>query len=271
MAASTQDVTLPKGSEWYYSLDGSSYTMLGVLNGDTTATWNYDSNKHDFHDGQSITSYSNQTMAVGLTLADLNPQALSDLSGGMLSKTDTAGASFSDAPDQTIAAGWTNMKPINFAPTTAGGTAVILSASPTLTSVTGSVAGALTEGADYYIVADDNSFSGWSIVLDTAGAAGLVTTESVVIDYGSLTPTATTTLAGGSSSYTPDTIALRGIQKTTSTTINIHAVTVDGGSYNFGFKGTASDGTDEMVLAFSGELDASKDDGEMLFDITYTV
>jgi hypothetical protein len=271
MAASTDYVRLPDGSEWSYSLDGISYTALGVLNGDVDATWNYDRNEIEFHDGQKKISYRNQSMGATLTLADLNPQALADLSGGMLSKTDTAGVLFNDAPDQIIAAGWSDMKAINLTPTTAGGVAVVGSVVPTLTSVTGATAGALAAGVDYYIVEDDNSFFGWSIILDEAGAAGVVTTEIVTISFADVTPVASTTMSAGSPTFVPDTLALRGVQSSSGITIDIAVVNVDGGSYNFGFKATASDGTDEMVLAFTGVLDADLTDGAQLFTVTQTL
>jgi hypothetical protein len=242
-----------------------------MLMGDTQATWNYDRNEVDGHAGEKLYSYRNQTMAISLTLADLNPTALAALSGGMLTKTDTAGSDFSDAPDQTIAANWTNMKPINLAPTTAGGTAVIMDAQPTFTSITGSVAGALAAGDDYYIVVDDNSFSGYSIVLDTAGSAGLVTTETVTIDYDNVSPLASVSLTAGASSYVPTTIGLRGYSETHGVTIDVAAVNVDTGGYEFGFKGTTSDGVDQMELAFTGRLDQTLTSGAQLFTVTQTV
>lgn len=272
MAASTSYVNFPTGSLWSYSTDGgSSYTALGVLNGDTEATWNYDRNEHEFHDGQKKLSYRNQSMAVSMTLADLNPQALADLSGGMLTKSDTAGSDFSTAPDQVIAAGWTNMKPINLAPTTAAGVAVVMDDFPTLTSVDGDTHTGLAAGDDYYIIEDPSSFSGYSIVLDTAGSGELVTTEAVTIDYDSVSPLASTTLSAGTASYVPSTIALKGYAEDQGITIVVKAVNVDSGGYNFGFKGTASDGTEEMALTFTGYLDSSATDGEQLFTVTETL
>ena len=271
MAASTDYVNFPDGSLWSYSLDGVSYTALGVLNGDTQAIWNYDKNEVEFHDGQKKISYRNQTMSAALTLADLNPTAVSELSGGMLSKTDTAASPFADAPDQVIAIGWSDMKPINLLPTTLGGVAVICSVVPTITSVTGSIAGVCAAGVDYYLITDDNSFCGFSILLDEAGAAGLDPTETVTIDYNSVTPLASTSLSAGTPSYVPTTLALRGYSADQGKTIDIAAVNVDTGTYNFGFKGTASDGTDEMALAFTGVLDSSLTDGQQLFTFTETL
>lgn len=269
--ASTDYVNLPGGSLWSYSLDGSSYTALGMLMGDTSAAWNYDRNEVDGHAGEKLYSYRNQTMAIALTLADLNPQALSDLSGGMLSKTDTAGSDFTDAPDQTIATGWSDMKPINLAPTTAGGVAVVMDAAPTFTSLSGATAGALSAGVDYYIISDDNSFSGYSIVLDTAGAAGLVTTEVVTIAYDNVSPLASVSLTAGASSYVPSSIALRGYSSAQGKTIDIASVNVDSGGYQFGFKGTESDGVDQVELAFTGDINLDLASGAQLFTITELV
>ena len=272
MAASTDYVNVPDGSLWSYSLDGDSYTALGVLNGDTTAIWNYDKNEVEFHDGQKMLSYRNQTMSATLNLAGLNPTAVAALSGGMLSKDDTAGSPFVDSPDQTIAAGWSDMKPINLQPKVLlTEAAVICSVVPVLTSVTGATAGALAEGVDYYLITDDNSFCGFSIILDEAGAAGVVTTEVVTVSFSTVTPLASTTLSAGTPSYVPSTLALRGYSADQGKTIDVAAVNVDTGTYNFGFKGTASDGTDEMALAFTGVLDSSLTDGAQLFTFTETL
>jgi len=183
----------------------------------------------------------------------------------MLTKNVTAGTDFTDAPDQTIAAGWTNMKPIHLAPTTAAGVAVKMDAEPTFTSISGATAGVLAAGDDYYIIKDDSSYSGYSIVLDTAGGAGLVTTEVVTIDYNNVSPIASTTLTGGSSTYTPDTLALRFYDDASERTMTIYAANVDSGGFTFGFKANDSDGVEEMALSFTGQIDTTRTSGDQLF------
>ena len=163
------------------------------------------------------------------------------------------------------------MKPINLQPTTSAGVAVICNVVPTLTSVTGGASETLTAGVDYYIITDDNSFCGFSIVLDTDGTATLATTDVVTIEYNEVTPLASVSLTAGTPSYVPSTLALRGYSEDQGKTIDIAAVNVDTGTYNFGFKGTASSGTDEMALSFTGVLDSSLSDGEQLFTFTETV
>ena len=93
----------------------------------------------------------------------------------------------------------------------------------------------------------------------------------MTISYANVTPVATVTLAAGTPSYVPSTLALRGYCSEQGKTIDIAAVNVDSGTYNFGFKGTATDGTEEMALAFTGVLDSSLTDGTQLFTFTETV
>lgn len=80
---------------------------------------------------------------------------------------------------QTIAANWTNQR---FYPLEGQNSSGLV---PTINTVTASVTGALsgnTATIDDYKMSR-NSAGIWGIVLDTAGAAGVATTESIVIDY----------------------------------------------------------------------------------------
>ena len=266
MAASTENVYFPNGCLARYSLDGTSFTDLGVLLGDSGATYNYDVNEVIFSQGQKKRQYKNQTIAANLTLADLNPTALSALSGGMISKTTTAASAVTTCPDQVISEGFALQTPYELVIETSSSDSTKLKASvePTLTTTTGVVGtadGNLVEGTDYELVIMSSAFSGYGIVfLSTVDLA-----QDITIDYSSVTPVATTTLTAGQSTYAPDTIALQFYESASGRTMTIYACNVDSGGYNFGFKGVDSDGVEEMALAFTGQLDTTRTSGDQLF------
>jgi hypothetical protein len=268
MPASTDHVFFPNGCLARYSLDGTTFTDLGVLLGDSGATYNYDINLVTFSQGQKRRQYKNQTIAASLTLADLNPDAISALSGGMIRKTTTAGVAVTTAPDQVLSSGaWAKNTPIEFVIETSDSDSTKLKASeePTI-SVEGSVDGAMAEGTDYEIVVLDSSFAGYGIViLDAATLA-----QDVTITFTSVTPLESTTLTAGESTYTPDTIALQFYEEVSGRTMTIYACNVDSGGYNFGFKGVDSDGVEEMALAFTGEIDTTRTAGDQLFSWVLT-
>lgn len=131
-----------------------------------------------------------------------NLEYFATLGNGLYSITTTsAGAQGVD--DQVIAAGWTDKSPITLN-LTESGEYFEADGEPTVTSVTGSVAGVLTVNDDYTIVADVNSKSGYSIVLNTAGISGLVTTETITIVYNSPNVLGQTSMdVGGVVNYEP--------------------------------------------------------------------
>ena len=265
MAASMDYVYFPNGCLASYSTDGTSFTDLGVLVGDTTATWNYDINEVVFSQGQKKKQYKNQTIDASLTLADLNPTALGALSGGMLTKTETAGTANTSVPDQVIASGAFALNtPVALVMETSStdSTKLKASAEPTLTSVTGSVDGALVDGTDYEIIIDASQFGGYSIVF----LSGVTLAQSITIDYASVTPVASTTLSGGSSTYVPDTLALKFYDSASKRTMTIYAANVNSGGFAFGFKASDSDGVEQMDLSFTGQIDTTRDDGDQLFN-----
>lgn len=273
MAASTNYVNFPSGCLARYSTDGTSWTDLGMLIGDTQAVWNYDINTVVGSEGQKLEQYKNQTMAASFDLADLNPTALSALSGGLITKTDTAGSPNTNVPDQVIASGaWAYKTPVALVMETSStdSTKLIASAEPTLTSVTGSVDGALVDGTDYEIIVDDSEYGGYSIIIkDSVTVTTLA--QTITIDYSSVTPVASTTMTAGHSTYTPTSIGLQLYSAAQGKTITMYNVNVDSGSYNFGFKATDSDGADVMTLSFTGSEDVSRTNGDRLFSIAQTV
>jgi len=272
MAASTSYVNFPSGCLARYSTDGTTYNDLGMLIGDTEATWNYDINTVVGSEGQKLEQYKNQTVAASFELADLNPVALSALSGGLMTQTTTSGSANTSVPDQVIAASaWAYSTPVNLVLETSStdDTKLIASASPTITSVTGSVDSTLAEADDYDIIVDSSSFSGYSIAIKDS-ATVTTAAQTITIVYTSVTPTATTTTTAGHSTYTPSSIGLQLYSVAQGKIFTMYNVNVDSGSYNFGFKATDSAGADVMTLAFTGTEDVSRTNGDRLFSITET-
>lgn len=163
-----------------------SYTAIGALtevtiqrNLQTTEeqTDNSPGDQRIFKDDHTVTF--NRCESLNSTVTQL-----------MLGDTDTfantAGTPVAGAT-QTIAANWTNKQFYELEGQNSAGT------EPTINSVTASVTGALsgnTATIDDYKISYENGK--WGIVIDTAGAAGVATTESIVIDY-DYTPAASTT------------------------------------------------------------------------------
>lgn len=263
MAASMDYVFFPNGCLASYSTDGTSFTDLGVLVGDTSAVWNYDINEVIFSQGQKKRQYKNQTIEATLSLADINPDALSALAGGMLTKSTTTSGAVTTMPDQVIAEGFALNTPIALVLETSSSDSTKLKASaePTLTSVSGSVDGALVDGTDYEIIIDDSQYSGYSIVF----LSGVTLAQDITIDYASVTPVATTTLTAGSSTYVPDTLALKFADSASGRTLTIYAANVNSGGFAFGFKASDSDGVEQMDLSFNGQLDTTRTSGDQLF------
>jgi hypothetical protein len=126
---------------------------------------------------------------------------MSALSGGLFTKsTATAGAQA--VVNQVVAAGWTDKEPMTINLVDSAGKVYQADGEPAITSVTGATAGVLAANDDYTIVPSGNAFSGWEIVLNTAGTAGLVTSEVVTIVFNDPTVVGGSTMSiGGIKNY----------------------------------------------------------------------
>jgi len=263
-------VQIPDGAK--VEIDGGAgYVDLGAFNSDITATLNYEINEILSSNAGTIRRVGkSMTMEFAGTLINLNPTGVALASAGMLTTESTAGAAITTAADQTIAAGWTNMKSIPivaYDPTTS--VQLRFSSAPTLTSVTASSSGVLAEGDDYFVQEDNNSFSGYSILLNTGGTATVATSESVVIDFASITPIAKVTLYGGASTFAFTAYAMRLTHTDDNGLIrrlNLPSVTPNSGGFQFNFKSSESDGSEEMPLSCVADLDTSLDSGKQLFN-----
>jgi hypothetical protein len=248
---------------------GSGYVDLGAFNSDVTATLNFDVNEILSSNAGKIKRVAkNMTMEWAGTLINLNPTGVALASAGLLTTETTDGTAVTDAEDQVISSGWTDLKSIALAASSSAGVNLRFSSAPTITSVTGDTAGVLVEGDDYFIQEDENSFSGYAIILNTGGITGLVTTEAVTIVYASITPIAKVTLSGGSTTFDFVSYAMR-ITHTDSSglirRLNLPSVTPNSGGFQFNFKSSESDGSEEMPISCLADLDTSLSDGKQLF------
>lgn len=265
----TQYVQIPDGAKVEID-DGAGFVDVGAFNSDITATLNFDVNIINSSNAEIIKrSGKNMTMTWGGTLINLNPTGVSKFSGGLLTTEDTAGTAITTAADQTIAAGWVAMASIPIAatdPTT--GVALRFTAAPTLTSVDGDSTAALVADDDYFIQADPNSFSGYSILLNPAGTKGVATTEVITIDFASITPVEKVTLYGGASTFEFNTYQMRMTHTDDNGLIrrlNLPRVTPDSGGFQFNFKSSQADGSEEMPITCTADLDTSLANGKQLF------
>lgn len=107
---------------------------------------------------------------------------MSNLSNGLFTRTDTSSGT-QTVVDQVIAGGWADKDPIVLELIAPNDQYLVADGEPGITSVTASTAGVLAADDDYTIIKDGNSRSGYAIVLNTAGSAGVTTSEDVTIVF----------------------------------------------------------------------------------------
>ena len=250
--------------------DGSgTFRDLGVCQGSVNASLDFTKEKIETANGGVVANRYRQMLISGsFTLIDLDPQNISELSAGMITRTQVAGVLFDTAPDQAISYLGTGIEMFDLAPTTAAGVAVRVATLGALTSVTGSVNGALTVNVDYTIVANPNSFSGYSIVFNPAGATLTATAQTITVDYDDVTPYASQTLTMGTTTGTLSAVAIRFTQEDSAgdviARVTIYSATPNSGGIQFGFKGAEEGGIDELPISFEGDLDTTRTDGDQL-------
>ena len=265
----TQYVQIPDGAKVEIN-DGSGFVDVGAFNSDVTATLNYEINVISSSNADIIKRVGrNMSMEWAGTLINLNPTGVAKFSGGLLTTESTSGSAITTAADQVIAASWVDMASIPFAaadPTT--GVALRFAAAPTLTSVTAASSGVLAADDDYFIQVDPNSFSGYSILLNTNGTATVATSEIVTIVFASITPIEKVTLYGGASTFEFVAYEMRLTHTDDNSLIrrlNLPKVTPNSGGFQFNFKSATSDGSEEMPITCTADLDTSLTNGKQLF------
>jgi len=252
----------------------ATWTDIGALNSAVNFTLNWTENQIvTANAGRTALQVRDMLIDGSFTLINLEPDAIQKLSGGLFTVTTTAASPVSDIADQTIAAGWEENTLYDLELDSTAEGSIRTSSQPTLTSVTldpDDVNEALTEDSDYFVVANPNSPSGWSIQFITANiSAADPTTLEIVVDYGSNTPIASTTITGGNSTKELEAYALKAehfnSEGNVDRSFEIYSSNPQSGGFQFNFKGANEDGLEEMPITFRGDLDTDRADGAQLF------
>jgi len=268
--AKTANIYFPDGALVSVKAVGEgSYTDVGAINSPIANTLTWTENQVETANaGKTAKQIKSMIMDGSMTLINLEAESVSRLSGGVLTEVITAGGAFTDAPDEVISSGsYGDVQATNLNPTTLAGASVraVLLA---LTSITGSVDGALIADNDYTLITDPNSPSGFSIILNTAGTNLTTIVQDITVDYGSITPVASTKLTGGHSTFIMNAVAMK-ITHTDDNgklrQVELYSVDMNSGGFQFNFKGANEDGVEEMPLAFTAKLDTSRTNGDQLF------
>jgi hypothetical protein len=271
----TSNIYFPDGALVSVKASGDvTYTDLGAINSAVTATLNYDENQVETANaGKLAKQIRNMTVEGAFTLINLNMTGIEKISGGLFTTVDTAAAPVATIPDQTIAAGWDDQISYELVMETSGSDSTRLrtTTAPTLTSVTLDPTGTpevLVEDSEYVVVADANSSSGWAIQFISSNmATGSPKTFDIVVDYGSNTPVASSTLYAGSSTATLSAYAMKVTHTDANSLVReleLFSVDPNSGGFQFNFKGANEDGVEEMPLTYTAKLDTSLTDGRQL-------
>jgi len=277
----TSYIYMPDGAKVSVKESGAgSYTDLGAIENAVTATLQYDESQIETANaGKLAKRIKNMTIAGAFNLINIDPANLVRLGGGLFTSSTTAASANTTAPVQVIPVNWNdNVKyEIVMKESSTDSTKLKLSTKPTLTSVTLDAAGTpevLAEigagaGGDYMVVADSDSYSGWSIIFNSAGmSTGTPKTKDITIDFGSNTPVAKTTVHCGSSGATLSAYAMK-ITHTDSNSkvreLELYSVDANSGGFAFNFKGANEEGVESLPLSFTAKLDSTLTDGRQLF------
>jgi len=254
----------------------ADFLDLGVVQGDYVATLQYDEENIEFANATPLKRKSNMRIEGSFTMGNLEGECLEKLSNGIVTRVATPGSEVLSAEfDEQVIDGFALNTPIALSPVvTATGVAIKFSEAPVIASIVtdDTPPEPLVANDDYFIIANANSHSGYSVMFSGSGSAGLVGTEKLTITYGDNTPVASETLYAGTSSFTAQPYAML-IQHFNSAdvadyTLELYNVYTSPGSYNFGLKGADTGGIDTMEITFAAELDETKTDGRQLLAVT---
>ena len=257
--------------------ESSQFLDLGVMEGDYVATLQYDEERKEWANASPDVTRSNFRMEGSFTLANLEFAGLKEISNGMITLTETPGTPVTVFDNQVVY-GFTPNVPVELVATVAEtGKPIKFSAAPVITSIVDddTEQNTLVENDDYFVIADANSASGYSIMFTDEGTLTISAAAKLTIVFGANTPIESETLTCGTSSFEAKPYAML-IQHFNSAdvadyTLELYNVYTSPGSYNFGLKGADTGGYDTMEISFSVELDETKTDGAQLFSVTKNV
>lgn len=256
-----------------------SYTDLGAINSQVANSISFDENQIETANaGTTEKQINNMKVEGSFTLVNWDMEVLEKISGGFISRTATAASPTSTIPDQTIAAGWADNTLYDLVAETSSSdsTKLRLDTKPTLTSVTLDPTGTpevLVEDTEYFIVANANSSSGWSIgFISSAMATGSPTTFEIVVDWDTNTPRASDTLNAGASTVILNPMEFRFKHTDESGLVrqlDLHSVDPNSGFLQFNFKGASEDGLEEIPVTYLAKLNPDLTSGQQLFSFLY--
>jgi hypothetical protein len=242
--------------------DGDGYFDLGAINSAVTNTLEWTENRIESANAGTLqVQIRNMQMTGGFTLINLDPEGVEKLGGGMFERVETTGAVTPENQTQTspqvlvlnhlilLDDEGNNLRP---------------EAAPTVTSVTGGTAGALTVNTDYDIIADNTSPSGYSIRYESGAING---SENVVIIYPSQTMLTSQVMYVGKSTDNLTAYSMRFTHTDDNSKIRrleLFSVDTGSGGIQFNFKGANEDGVEEMPITYIAKLDTSLTSGRQL-------
>lgn len=258
----------------------SSYTDIGAINSQVSNSVTFDENQIETANaGTTEKQINNMKVEGSFTLINWDMSAIERISGGVFTKTTTAAAAATTIPDQTISSGWADNVLYDLVAETSStvSTELRFTTKPALTSVTLDPTGTpevLVEDTEYYVVANANSSSGWSIgFISSAMATGTPTTYEIVVDWDiTNTPVASDTLNAGASTVILNPMAFRFKHTDENGKIrqlDLYSVDPNSGFMQFNFKGANEDGLEEMPITFMAKLDTSRTSGSQLLSFLY--
>lgn len=254
--------------------ESADFLDLGVMEGDCVASLQYDEERKEWANAAPDVTRSNFRMEGSFTLANLDFNGLAEISNDMIERVVTAATPVTTFDDQVIAGFTANVKQELVAVVTATGEPIRFSAAPVITSIVDdeTVPNTLIANDDYFVVADSNAASGYSIMFSDVGTGTIDPTANLTITFGTNAPIASETLYCGTSTFEAQPYAMRIQHFNTAGAVDyqldLYNVYTSPGSYNFGLKGADTGGYDTMEISFSVELDESKTDGRQLFAVT---
>lgn len=265
-------ISFPDGGKVSVKESGGSWYDVGAILSAVNFTLNFTENQvNTANAGKTAKQVTDMLIEGSFTLGNLEPDAIEKMGGGLLEIVTTAGSTVSDADitDQEID-GFTSGVAVPLEPIITEDSELLrFSADPVITEVSADSSGVLAEDDDYFIVKDSTAASGYSILFNTSGAAGVGTDETITVDFGDNDPIEGSTIYGGSSTELLTAYGLK-IEHTNDDdeidrSFEIYSANPTSGGFQFNFKGANEDGLNEMPLTFQGDIDTSRATGRQLF------
>ena len=261
-----------------YSTDsGSSYTNIGTIMGDVAFTPEAETvETQTGNAGLTPLEWKNPKLGFSFELMEFNMDIINSMTCGIGTKTTTAVSPNSSIPDQTIASGWTDNTRYNLVMYESSSSTVKLNmgtTQPTLTSVTADPDGTpevLVEDADYVVVKETSSPSGWAIQFISSAFDTASEGDEIEIVYGTNTPIASTTIQIGSSvkQLTPLMFKIYHVDANSLTrALYIYECYLNPDSMAWMFKGEDKSEKTTLTFNFTGQIDTSRADGDQLYSV----